>query len=85
MWDLFANFWSKDDSNGAEGWLQEGGKDSSYTCAGVNVYGGFTNFGRGAKVTKKFDLPPHYRIKVKLMYWKFASWDNEIGFVDIDT
>jgi hypothetical protein len=48
------------------------------------MYGGFSNFGKAAKVIKKIDLPPHYRIKIKLTYFKLDSWDGHNGYIDVD-
>ena len=84
MWDLISSFWTKDDVLGNEGWIVDVGKDAGYSCAGIQMFGGFNNFGRGAKVTKKIDLPPHYRIKIKVTYFKIDSWDNHEGWIAVE-
>ena len=43
------------------------------------MFGGFGVFGKGAAVSKKFTLPPHYRLKIKMAFVKIDSWDNEKG------
>jgi len=48
------------------------------------MFGGFNNFGRGAKITKKIDLPPHYRIKIKVTYFKLDSWDGHEGYIAVE-
>ena len=76
MWDIVGTFWTKDDTLSNEGWTVDGGKDAGYNCGGIQMFGGFGNFGKTAKVSKKFELPPHYRLKIKLTYFKIDSWDN---------
>jgi hypothetical protein len=41
-------------------------------------------FGKGASVTRKFELKPHYKLKVKFMYAKIDSWDAEKFFLKVD-
>jgi hypothetical protein len=48
------------------------------------MYGGYNNFGKGAKISKKIDLPPHYRIKIKMTYFKLDSWDGHEGWVAVE-
>ena len=84
MWDLVATFWTKDDTLGNEGWLVAGGKDAGFSCAGIQMFGGFNNFGKGARVSKKIDLPPHYRIKIKVTYFKLDSWDGQEGWITVE-
>jgi hypothetical protein len=80
---LFKWSWVKDDVS-SEGWKLRGGNDRSYECAGVSMYGGFNNFGVGAAIERSFNLPPHYRIKIKLTFVKIDSWDNEWAYVELD-
>lgn len=76
--------WIKLNGLSAEGWTVEKGKDATSECAGIEMLGGFGNFGVGAVVFKQFQMPPHYRVKVKLTFAKVDSWDNEEGFILID-
>lgn len=48
------------------------------------MFGGFNNFGKNAKLIKKLDLPPHYRIKIKLTYFKIDSWDGHEGWISVE-
>lgn len=48
------------------------------------MFGGSGVFGKGAAVNRKFDLPPHYRIKVKMSFLKSDSWDNERATLTVD-
>lgn len=50
----------------------------------MNIFGGHDRFGKAAKVERKFVMPGHYRIKVKFTFVKINSWDNELGFCEID-
>jgi hypothetical protein len=29
-------------------------------------------------------MPPHYRLKVKVNFWKIGSWNNERGSISVD-
>jgi len=48
------------------------------------MFGGFGNFGKAARVSKKIDLPPHYRIKIKMTYFKLDSWDGHEGWLAVE-
>lgn len=45
------------------------------------MFGGADRFGKGALVSRRFKMPGHYRIKVKLTFIKMDSWDNEIAYI----
>jgi hypothetical protein len=77
-------FWTDFTALGAQGWVVENGRDGGSQCAGVNLLGGFNLYGKGARIRNKLALPPHYRLKVKVNYWKIDSWDNERGSVSVD-
>lgn len=51
---------------------------------GIKLLGGFNVFGKGATVSRVFEMEPHYRIKVKLTFAKIDSWDNEEGSISLD-
>lgn len=57
---------------------------SLLTKLGVPLYGGFDVFGKGAEMKITVDLKPHYKIKVKTVFMKIDSWDNEVGIFRID-
>ncbi|CAD8205747.1 unnamed protein product [Paramecium pentaurelia] len=46
-------------------------------CANTNLLGGFSLFGKDASVALNFDLPNHTKIRIKLEFWKFDTWDHE--------
>jgi len=69
----------------AEGWSVDGAKsEGTYECAGVVVFGGADRFGKAAAVSRKYIMPGHYRVKVKVTFLKIDSWDNEWGVIEID-
>lgn len=43
------------------------------------MLGGYGNMGKGTIVKHTVPLPPHYKIKVKLVVLKIDSWDNEFA------
>lgn len=53
-------------------------------CGGVALYGGFDVFGKGAEMKITVDLKPHFRIRVKTIFMKIDSWDNEVASLRID-
>jgi hypothetical protein len=76
VWAVGAWNWTGD--IGAEGWKVEGAPTAVTNCGGIPVLGGFGNFGANAKVTKTFDnLAAHFKLKVKMVFLKIDSWDNE--------
>ncbi|CAD8205527.1 unnamed protein product [Paramecium pentaurelia] len=46
-------------------------------CDNINLLGGQSLFGRDASVSLNFDLPKHTKVRIKLEFWKFDSWDYE--------
>lgn len=48
------------------------------------MVGGFDIFGSNTLLIKKFELPPHYEITLKITMFKIDSWDNESFFVFVD-
>lgn len=48
------------------------------------MLGGFGLFGARALIKNRIQLPPHYRLKIKLLFAKIDSWDNERGFLHVD-
>ncbi|CAD8095968.1 unnamed protein product [Paramecium primaurelia] len=68
-----------------EGWWVQGnnGQLTSF-CNGVSLFGGFNLFGSGASVSKSISLPPHFRIRVSLEFWKIDSWDDEFVYFILD-
>ncbi|CAD8162475.1 unnamed protein product [Paramecium octaurelia] len=46
-------------------------------CNGQNLVGGTQLFAKDASITLNFDLPRHTKIRIKLEFWKFDTWDRE--------
>lgn len=54
------------DTVSLEDWTLTGGNPRQFNCGGVNILGGYENFGGGAALSRVFsDLPPHYKVMVK--------------------
>lgn len=44
---------------------------------GVALFGGFDKTGSKAVVSKIIKVNPHYKLKIKVLWAKIDSWDNE--------
>lgn len=84
MWDIEKWYWTDLTEIGAEGWTVEGARPEKTACGGISMLGGFGLFGRGAIITNKLKLPGHYRLKIKLLFAKIDSWDNERAILSVD-
>lgn len=83
-WEFGASDWMETSNLQAEGWQVENAKAGTTSCSGVDIFGGFGLFGKGAKITKTFSLPVHNSILIRLQFWKIDSWDNEYARVYVD-
>lgn len=79
VWKLFSESWTQSSGLTLEGWVPQGNfNPSSTNCAGVNLLGGFGQFGAGATLQKVFfNMPPHTQVYVMFQVWAVDSWDNE--------
>ncbi|CAD8193714.1 unnamed protein product [Paramecium pentaurelia] len=68
-----------------EGWWVQGssGQLTSF-CGAESLFGGYNAFGSGVSVSKIISLPPHYKIRVSLEFWKIDSWDDEFVYFILD-
>jgi len=62
---------------GAEGWEVAGGKGDSTMCGAVPLLGGFDKTGARTVISKVVKVKPHYKLKLKVLWAKLDSWDNE--------
>ena len=44
---------------------------------GVALFGGFDKTGSKTVVSKVLKVNPHYKLKIKVLWAKIDSWDNE--------
>lgn len=86
VWQGVTSSWRglSQDKVTADGWNVVEANAQASTCGGVPLFGGFNLFGKGTKVSKSVKLPPHYRLKVKSLFAKIDSWDNESAFLKVD-
>ena len=69
---------------GAQAKSSSCGGNSKFINLGIPLHGGFNVYGAGAQMRITLDLKPHYSIKVKFVFMKIDSWDNEVAFLRID-
>lgn len=85
--DIFtqaASSWQLNKDLTADGWSIEKGKEGTTVCSGVQLFGGFKLFGKGAAIQKQFPLPTHNKFVLRFQFWKIDSWDNEQMMVYVD-
>ncbi|CAD8071148.1 unnamed protein product [Paramecium sonneborni] len=86
FWQSFSSSWGALQSNllGADGWEVTGGQTSSSDCGGVALYGGYQKMGGRFIVSKILKINPHYKLKIKVLWAKIDSWDNEAAQIKVD-
>ncbi|CAD8125609.1 unnamed protein product [Paramecium sonneborni] len=47
-------------------------------CDNIDLVGGFNLLAKDASINFIYNLPQHTKIRIKLQFWKFESWDAEI-------
>ncbi|CAD8148553.1 unnamed protein product [Paramecium pentaurelia] len=85
----FYSAFSNADVGQLDGWTIQGSlskaqADNFFTCSDATVFGGPKVFGKGAIVTRQFQLPPHFQIKISVEVWKFDAWDTQRQFFYLD-
>ena len=48
-----------------------------YQFLGVALFGGYEKAGSKAVISKVLKVNPHYKLKIKVLWAKIDSWDNE--------
>ena len=48
-----------------------------YQFIGVALFGGFDKTGARSVISKVLKVKPHYKLKIKVLWAKIDSWDNE--------
>ncbi|CAK60849.1 unnamed protein product (macronuclear) [Paramecium tetraurelia] len=46
-------------------------------CANTNLVGGYSLLSKDSEIALTMDLPKHIKVRVKVQFWKFDTWDNE--------
>ncbi|CAD8060428.1 unnamed protein product [Paramecium sonneborni] len=84
FWKQVDLSWFRTDTS-IEGWNLLEGKQKSFQCSGIVMFGGPNNVGSKAILSKTtINLPPHQRVMIKFTLWKFGQWDNDQFYVYID-
>ncbi|CAK66672.1 unnamed protein product (macronuclear) [Paramecium tetraurelia] len=86
VWENFYTAFVNDNMTEQESWVVTGAmiEDHIASCAGQQIIGGYAAFGSGTAVQKLFYLPPHYKLRINLNFWKLGCWDNEVQYIIID-
>lgn len=86
IWKSFSSSWTQADGLTLDNWIPSTNEVPKQTnCAGVNIFGGYSQLGKGDSLSKVFfNLPPHSRILIKVSIWGIDSWDNERFSVMVD-
>lgn len=77
QWNLFNE---EDFTNSNNGWSN----NSVSTCGGVNMLGGYCNFGEGETFKIFENLPEHNYIKIEANFHFIDNWDGETGYLKIE-
>ncbi|CAD8169247.1 unnamed protein product [Paramecium pentaurelia] len=75
-----------------EGWLiknpYNGASSRIYSCGVNTIFGGYQIFGCSTSKTsmmKYFMLPPHYKVRIDITFWKIDDWPNtQLFYIIID-
>lgn len=83
---LVSSSWVQNDSaQTADGWTVSNADAKGTSCAGIQIFGGYGVFGKGATVSKVFSsIPTHNKLVVRFQFWKLDSWDNEQAQLIVD-
>ena len=84
QWYYTAFSWNLFTTN--EGWAVVKPYSSPYiqNCGVTKVFGGYNILGSGSSLVKSVVLPPHYKMKIKLKFFKIDSWDDEFFRIYVD-
>ncbi|CAD8139608.1 unnamed protein product [Paramecium octaurelia] len=85
-WENIYTAFVNDNMTEQESWVVTGARSEDHiaSCAGLKIIGGYIAFGSGTAVQRLFSLPPHYKLRIKVNFWKLGCWDNEVQYIIID-
>lgn len=71
--------WAENTFTDIDGWVAtKPYSDTLFSSCGPNkMVGGYHVFGAQSALIKKFEMPPHYEMRIRLKFFKIDSWDNE--------
>lgn len=64
-WNVIENDWVDPNKLTAEGWTVNGATVGTTQCSGVEIFGGYGLFGKGASIQKSFELPVHNSLLIQ--------------------
>ncbi|CAD8212380.1 unnamed protein product [Paramecium pentaurelia] len=79
--------------SGDEGWLiknpYNGATVHTYDCGGNIIFGGYQKFGcylsTKTQIMKYFMLPPHYKVRIDINFWKIDDWPSaQLFYIIVD-
>ncbi|CAD8211300.1 unnamed protein product [Paramecium octaurelia] len=65
-------------------WYQNSYYCQSTTCGLSKIFGGYSCFNYTIIIVKTFELQPHYKLRIKFVFWRIDLWDNDPFSVYID-
>ncbi|CAD8132461.1 unnamed protein product [Paramecium octaurelia] len=94
-WENVYTAFVNDNMTEQESWVVTGAmsEDQIANCAGQKIIGGYIAFGSGTAVQKLFYLPPHYKLRITINFWKqqeylsssrLGCWEDEVQYIIID-
>lgn len=78
--------WAGNSFQDLEGWAIQNAYSTPYwQYCGVNkMIGGFNILGAKSALVKSIPLPPHYKMRIRVQFWKIDSWDGESFIIYVD-
>ncbi|CAD8148392.1 unnamed protein product [Paramecium octaurelia] len=86
QWDIIYQSFQDTNTMDASGWIVSNNYNGNLfsNCNGFRLFGGADTFAAKTKISKRFSLPPHYKLNVTLEFWKVDSWDDEYVYIIVD-
>ncbi|CAK68064.1 unnamed protein product (macronuclear) [Paramecium tetraurelia] len=57
---------------------------TSTTCSSSSIFGGYNCFNYNVFIVKTFELQPHYKLRIKFLFWRIDLWYGDYFKVYID-
>lgn len=83
---VLSHAFAEENFSGIDGWTIKGNSNGLVTsrCGSASLVGGFNVFGSGATASKEFVVPAHYRLRLKVQFFKIDAWNDEYLYIDVD-
>ncbi|CAD8114389.1 unnamed protein product [Paramecium sonneborni] len=87
VWKFLKSSWTQMNINEIviDGWNVFSGIGEATQCGSVALFGGYQKTGTKTVISKTFyNIPPHYKLKIQILWAKIDSWDNEAAQMRVD-